>query len=356
MTDTPPTKTRRHLLATGAATALALGAAATARAQTTPPTATTPTGATPAGWNDGLAHPIPYTPPPGAGKERGLALGGGGVYLLSWMMGYFHTLKQGGVDLATADIIVGTSAGSMAGAMLAGGRLWRLTGELDLLGDFPKIFAELVPALQANESQQRARRMAVDASDAEPATIRAIGRAAMASHNPDGAAGYATTIGHLIGNGGWPSPKLHTTANDCYSGERLVVSQSAGIAIETACAASSSLPGSMGPTWLKDRLCMDGGICQTSTHCDVVAGTKRALVISLSDGGPQAVTQGLRTLACPTRCSRRCATWKPAAPGPGWWWWACRPGSTVSTASWIPNGSRRCSSTAASAAPPTSPG
>ena len=204
MTDTPPTKTRRHLLATGAATALALGAAATARAQTTPPTATTPTGATPAGWNDGLAHPIPYTPPPGAGKERGLALGGGGVYLLSWMMGYFHTLKQGGVDLATADIIVGTSAGSMAGAMLAGGRLWRLTGELDLLGDFPKIFAELVPALQANESQQRARRMAVEQvrTPAMDHQLHALGRERLGGRQADAAArpgddrDLAAQVGH----------------------------------------------------------------------------------------------------------------------------------------------------------------
>lgn len=44
---------------------------------------------------------------------------------------------------------------------------------------------------------------------------------------------------------------------------------------------------------------MDGGICPTSTHCDVVAGARRALVISLSDGGPQAVAQGLRTSGMP---------------------------------------------------------
>ena len=257
------------------------------------------TGPTQAGWNDGLAHPIPFTPPPGAGKERGLVLGGGGVYLVSFMMGYFHALKQGGVDLATADVVVGTSAGSIAGAVLAGGRLWRLSGELDIFSEFPKLFAELVPALQANPSQQRARTMAVEATDAEPATIRAIGRAAMAARNPAGSDGYARTVRRLIGREEWPSPALHTTANDCYTGERLVVSQGAGIPIATACAASSSLPGSMGPTWLKDRLCMDGGICPTSTHCDVVAGTKRALVISLSDGGPEAVAQGLRTSGMP---------------------------------------------------------
>jgi hypothetical protein len=36
-----------------------------------------------AGFDDGLAHPIPYTPPLGTGKERALVLGG--VYLLSFI-------------------------------------------------------------------------------------------------------------------------------------------------------------------------------------------------------------------------------------------------------------------------------
>jgi NTE family protein len=279
---------RRFLLAAGLTTGLALPFTANAQ---------------PAGWNDGLAHPIPYAPPPGAGKDRGLVLGGGGIYLVSWMMGYFHALKQNGVDLARADIVVGTSAGSIAGAVLAGGRLWRLTGELNFFADFPKLFADLVPAVEANESQQRARALSVAARDASPATIAAIGRAAMAARNPDNSERYARALSRLIGerpsSSHWPSPALHTTANDCYTGERLVVGESAGIAAQAACAASSSLPGAMGPTWLKDRLCMDGGICQTSTHGDVVAGTKRALILSLTDGGPEAVAQGLRTSGMP---------------------------------------------------------
>lgn len=285
---------RRSLIAAGTlASAAVLAAPSLAQ-----PTPTATAGAMPAGWNDGLAHPIPYTPSPGFGKERGLVLGGGGAYLVSWMMGYFHALKQNGVDLATADVVVGTSAGSVAGAVLSSGRLWRLTGELDFFRDFPKLFAELVPALQANPSQERARKFAIDAKDASFEKIRAIGRAAMAAHNPAGTDKYFGTL-HLIGPTTWPSPALHTTANDCYTGERIVVSASAGLPVDVACAASSSLPGSMGPTWLKDRLCMDGGICPTSTHSDVVAGVKRALVISLSDGGPQAVAQGLRTSGMP---------------------------------------------------------
>lgn len=285
---------RRDLLAAGAVSALA-GLPSVSLAQ-----APAPAGA-PAqnDWNDGLAHPIPYEPPQGAGKERGLVLGGGGAYLASWMVGYFTALKSKGVDVAQADIAVGTSAGSVVGAALMGGRLWRLRSELDILGEFPKLFALLIPTMAPNPSQVRARHIANTASQASPDVIQSIGRAAMAARNPAGPSDYFTTVRRLIGEEKWPSPKLHTTAIDCYTGQRVIVSQSANIPINEACAASSSLPGSMGPTWLKERLCMDGGICQTSTHSDVVAGVKKALIVSLTDGSSDAVKIGLRTSGLP---------------------------------------------------------
>lgn len=285
---------RRDLLIAGAVSALA-GPPSVSLAQ-----APAPAGA-PAqnDWNDGLAHPIPYEPPLGVGKERGLVLGGGGAYLASWMVGYFTALKSKGVDVAQADIAVGTSAGSVVGAALMGGRLWRLRSELDILGEFPKLFALLIPTMAPNPSQVRARHIANAASQASPEVIQSIGRAAMAARNPAGPSDYFTTVRRLIGEEKWPSPKLHTTAVDCYTGQRVVVSQAANIPINEACAASSSLPGSMGPTWLKERLCMDGGICQTSTHSDVVTGVKKALVVSLSDGSSGAVKIGLRTSGLP---------------------------------------------------------
>jgi len=46
-------------------------------------------------------------------------------------------------------------------------------------------------------------------------------------------------------------------------------------------------PGVFGPTWIGDRLCMDGAMCSTSTHVDLVAGAKRALVVALTDKGPR---------------------------------------------------------------------
>lgn len=317
VTTQPHTNSRRNFLVAGTATAVALSVqsaqvsaqtAEQSRAQAATAAKTMQAAQaeisrqvslSSAKWSDNLAHPIPYQNGPGIGKERGLVLGGGGIYLVAWNIGYFYALQKQGIDMNMADVVVGTSAGTIAATILMGGSLNRFKDELEFFAKFPKIFTKLVPALKANVSQARARNMAVAAKDASPYTIQAIGHAAATANNPDGSNKYYEVAKEVLLRTSWPSPKLYTTATDCYTGERLVVSANAGIPINVACAASSSLPGSMGPTWLFDRLCMDGGICQTSTHSDVVSGVKRALIFSLTDGGSDAVKIGLRTSGMP---------------------------------------------------------
>ena len=96
---------------------------------------------------------------------------------------------------------------------------------------------------------------------------------------------------------GWPVAKMYTTANDCYTGERLIVGQEVarrnGIPLAHAAAASSSLPGVIGPTLLGQRFCMDGGISRIWAHTDVVAGSKRALVITLTNGYEGSLLSGI---------------------------------------------------------------
>ena len=252
-----------------------------------------------ANWNDDLAHPAPYKNPYAQGKERGLALGGGGTPLIAWYVGYFNALKKGGVDLSNANVAVGTSAGSIFGAMLTSGHLWRLTGEMDLFSDFPKLLADLMPAVKFNASQLRAQRTELSVRDGSVASIQQIGKAAMASRNPDGVASHYKVIEKLLTSTAWPSDGMFTTAIDCFTGQRVVVSKANGVPINVACAASSSAPGQVGPTFVKDRLCMDGGMSQSSTHCDVIAGVKRAVVISLGDGTINEQKQGLRLSSLP---------------------------------------------------------
>jgi len=210
-------------------------------------------------FNDGLAVPIPANPSFGKDKDRALVLGGGGKYFAAWMLGFAYGLNARGVAYEMPDIIIGTSAGSVVGSAMAAGNLKRLTKEFDFFGGFPKILAVLVPSAGSNPSQIRARELCRIANNASIETIQSIGRAAMAARNP-AVSKLQDIIEILTGNRSWPSPKFHATTMDCYTGERLVISEANKIPISHAASASMSLPGIFGPTWIGDRICMDGGM------------------------------------------------------------------------------------------------
>ena len=56
--------------------------------------------------------------------SKSLVLAGGGLAGIAWQLGVIEMLRADGVDLTTADLVVGTSAGSVVGAQI-------LTGQLD---------------------------------------------------------------------------------------------------------------------------------------------------------------------------------------------------------------------------------
>ena len=230
--------------------------------------------------------PYPAPDPFGSGNDRGLALGGGGEWFEAWQLAYITTLAKGGVDLATAEAVIGTSAGSLLSTMLTSDRIAQEAIEFAWFGEHPDVMARMVAANTGAASQARARDLQLKTSSYDPADIQALGRAAMASLNAPVAA-LQQSIQTIIGPLDWPSPRMHTTAVDCYTGERVVVASDSGIPINHAISASMSLPGIFGPTWLDDHYCMDGGISRSGTHADLVAGAKRVLVLALSDGSPE---------------------------------------------------------------------
>jgi NTE family protein len=252
--------------------------------------------------DDGLVRPVPETPivsDLAKGLDRTLVLGGGGEYYVAWYCGFFHGLYELGVDLNVAEMVVGTSAGAYAGSSLTSGHFQRLRLEFDFFGHFPSLFARLAPLGSANLSQRRAQEINFNVKDGSPASIRAIGHAALAADNRVNGSAVERVAGLLTGDSStdWPVAKMYTTANDCYTGERLIVSQAIarrnGIPLAHAAAASSSLPGVIGPTLLGQRFCMDGGISKTWAHTDVAAGSKRALVITLTNGYEGSLLSGI---------------------------------------------------------------
>lgn len=251
---------------------------------------------------DGLARPVPDQPTVSdlaQNLDRTLVLGGGGEYYVAWYCGFFHGLIEQGVDPTVADMVVGTSAGAYAGSSLLSGRFFQLREEFDFFGRFPGLFARLAPVTAPNASQKRAQEINFRVKDGSPQSIRAIGHAALASDNHLNGDGVERLAWLLTGDSrtGWPTPKMFTTANDCYTGERLVVHQDVaqknGIPLAHAAGASSSLPGVIGPTLLGQRYCMDGGISRTWAHTDLVAGSRRALVITLTNGYEGSLLTGI---------------------------------------------------------------
>jgi NTE family protein len=292
----PDFLSRKSMLAAsiGAATAIGFkGALASAGAAATLPPAVLSDLKSGIPPNDGLAHPAPYTPGLGVGKDRALVLGGGAFYLVAFYAGYFPTLAAHGVDLSLADVTVGTSAGSYGSYAILAGQLARFHAAAAAIGQNPATMN--YPTANPPFSVIRANYVGNTLPSASIENIQQLGRAAMAAHTPPISA-WQNLLTRVTGAGtAWPSPKYHTVSIDCYTAQRLVVGPDDGIAAIDAMSASSSWPGLAGPTRLKDRMAMDGGACQSGTHADVAGGARRVLIVSLASGNDaRDNAQGLR--------------------------------------------------------------
>jgi NTE family protein len=51
-------------------------------------------------------------------KSKALILSGGGITGIAWELGVLMGLKDGGADVTDAELVVGTSAGSIVGAQI----------------------------------------------------------------------------------------------------------------------------------------------------------------------------------------------------------------------------------------------
>jgi NTE family protein len=234
--------------------------------------------------DDGLAKAVSFDARYGAGVERVLVLGGGGIVFVAWLLGYLRGLADHGVALESADRVVGTSAGSVVAAVITAGHLTRAHREIEALAKAPGVVAALAPAGDLHPSQQRALELFWSADNARPETIRAIGHAALAAHTP-GADTLPRSLELVLGQRHWSSEALWITATDAFTGERIVLTREAGVPVHDAAAASSTVPGLFAPQPIGDRKCIDGGVSGSAMHPDLAAGAARALVIAVRDPG-----------------------------------------------------------------------
>ena len=211
---------------------------------------------------------------------RALVLGGGGIAGIAWELGLLSGLAAAGVDVRDADLVVGTSAGSIVGTLV------RTGADLEeayaaQLGPVPAteravdfdgagFFAAMAGALAGVGSRQEAR-----------ARIGALALRAQTMPESERRA----VIGGRIGSPEWPAARLVVTAIDTADGEFLAIDGDTGIGLLDAVAASCAVPGVYPPITIGDRRFMDGGL-RSPTNADLAAGHDRVLVVAPMGGFP----------------------------------------------------------------------
>ena len=205
-------------------------------------------------------------------ERKALVLAGGGVTGVGWEIGMLAGLADLGVNLGDADLVLGTSAGSVVGAQLTSGvpieelyaeQLKEASGEIPArirTGALLRfVLAGLLPG-----GDQRAR-------------IR-LGRLALAAKTVPEAERIAV-IEQRLPVRVWPERELLITAVEAESGELRVFDRESGVGLVEAVAASCAVPTVWPPVTIEGRRYMDGGM-RSVANADLAQGHGRVVVLA----------------------------------------------------------------------------
>jgi NTE family protein len=220
---------------------------------------------------------------PAAG-ERALVLGGGGSTGNAWLIGVIAGLFDAGLDVTTADLTIGTSAGSTAAAQIAGASPSELLAAT-LAAVPPQRTGPAgsdrgrVPTRPVTDHMERTSAIIASAADAADMR-RKMGAAALdleAASDGSWQERWRATVAARLPDQRWPERTLLITAVDASTGAPVVFDRHSGVDLVDAVAAScaSGLPYRIG-----DRRYIDGGYRSNADNADLAAGYARVLVLS----------------------------------------------------------------------------
>ncbi|MET0984339.1 MAG: patatin-like phospholipase family protein [Steroidobacteraceae bacterium] len=219
--------------------------------------------------------------------KLGLVLGGGGAVGIAWEIALLAALEAAGVGLRHAGVVVGTSAGSIVGAQVFGGRTFE---------------AMLAEQRQTDQPAQMSVRSGGQAANPDVKDLfaklagiqdrgergRLLGSLALAAPPPFPEPMYLAMIQHTIQVSEWPvQMRFLPTGTDCHSGERVVFEADMDVPLVTAVAASCCVSSLVPAVTIKGRRYIDGG-CGSSSNADVLLGTGVDKAIFIGPfGGPE---------------------------------------------------------------------
>jgi NTE family protein len=200
-----------------------------------------------------------------------VVLGPGGPAGTAWMAGLAEGLRREGVDLGAADLIVGTSAGAIVGAILASG------------GDLARLAALPAPADPGGRVRTDPDRLAeVLATLGDPGlerawALRRAGRLAVIASTGTQEAAIAR-MRFLVGAVQWPDRPLLIPSVDAETGEAVIWDRHGAASLPQAVAASTAFPATAPPITIDGRRYIDGAL-RAGTNLDL-AGDARVVIVA----------------------------------------------------------------------------
>src|SRR5215471_6981757 len=209
--------------------------------------------------------------------KRALVLAGGGVAGIAWELGVLRGIQDADPDLesslATADVIVGTSAGSaVAGQITSGTPLEDLyavqlapgSSEIEVDFDMDDLIARFASVADGATTAEEIRWRIGALALATPTVEESARRAAIAARLPVHA---------------WPDRVVLLAAIEAETGELTVFTRESRVSLVDAVAASCAVPGIWPPVTIDGHRYVDGGV-RSGTNADLAAGCDRVLIIT----------------------------------------------------------------------------
>ncbi|MGW7637723.1 patatin-like phospholipase family protein [Streptomyces decoyicus] len=210
-----------------------------------------------------------------------LVLGGGGLTGIGWEIGVLAGLAEAGLDLADADVVIGTSAGSIVGAHLTSRHL----GLDEMYAHQLAVPENGSAARMGPAALARFAAIALRSRDTVSFGVR-MGRLALAARTVTEAE-QRTAIARTLNLTDWPARRLVITAVDAATGQRTAFDDTSGVRLLDAVGASCAVPGIYPPVTIDGTRWIDGGV-HSSANADLAAGYDRVVIVApmAASGGP----------------------------------------------------------------------
>jgi len=220
-----------------------------------------------------------------------LVLAGGGLTGIAWEIGVLLGLREQGIDIAsTADLIIGTSAGSVVGTQLSQGHdlinLYARQQQPDDNEISPRIDIEVMTQVyshmrrggtQTDEQRQEIGKIALSNSFVDWSTRRAV-------------------IEGRVQTDVWPERHLIVTTIDAESGEFRTWSRKDGVGLSDAVASSCAVAGVWPCVPINGHMYYDGGF-RNAANASLAAGYDDVWVLApLSGDASPAVEKEIEEL------------------------------------------------------------